>query len=317
MKKLLLVIALVSFFAAAGTSHAYPTQPITIISPFAAGGGTDAVARIIATLMQNELGVPVNVVNRDGGGGVVGHTAIAQATPDGYTIGIGTVEMAMLHWMGHTTLTHEDMLPIGGLNIDSAAITVPADRWEDYASLIEYVRANEGVLNASGTTVGGIWHLAMAAWLSAEGLASDHIHWIPSAGAAPAQQEMLAGNIDIITVSLPEVAALVDAGRLTVIAYMGDERNPTRPDVPTLKELGVPVNAATWRGLFGPRGMPENVVQVLEETLETIVASQEFIDFMNSRGFNIAFYPSEEWAEFVRQSDEQFGVVMREAGLVQ
>jgi len=317
MKKLLLALVMITLFAAVGVSHAFPTQPITIICPFAAGGGTDAVARILATLMQNELGVPVNVVNRTGGGGIVGHQAMLSASPDGYTIGVGTAEMAMFHWMGHAAFSVADFTPIGGVNVDAAAITAPVDRWEDYAALMADIRANEGRFTSSGTSIGGIWHLAKAAWLSGEGLSPEHVRWIPSEGAAPAQQEMLAGNIDMVTCSLAEVSALVGDGRFRVLAYMGEERNPNHPDVPTLRELGVPVSIGTWRGVFGPQGMPENVVQVLEETLARVVASDEFIDFMNSRGFSIHFLPSQEWAEFTRQADEQFGVIMRDAGLIQ
>ena len=295
----------------------YPARNITMICPWAAGGGTDAVARIIATLMQNELNVPVNVVNRDGGGGVVGHQAILSARPDGYTIGIGTVEMAQLHWMGLTTFKPADFAPIGGLNVDSAAITVPADKWNSYAAMMEEIRPNAGKFTASGTAVGGIWHLAMANWLIGEKLAPDHVRWIPQAGAAPAQQEMMAGGITMVTCSLAEVSALVDAGRAKVLAYMGEERSPRYPDVPTLKELGVPVTVGTWRGVFAPKGVPADIMRKLEETVAKAAASKEFSDFMNSRGFGIHFLNAKEWGEFVVHSDEQFGPVMKAAGLAQ
>jgi len=317
MKKLSLALALVVIFVMAGPScAAYPDQPITMICPFAAGGGTDAVARILATLMQNELGVPVNVVNRTGGAGVVGHQAILSAKPDGYTIGIGTVELAMFRWMGLADFSAADLTPICGANVDSAAITVPAESWKDYAALMKDVKANKGKYTASGTVVGGIWHLAMAAWLVGEGLPADHIRWIPSEGAAPAQQELMAGGVDMVTCSLAEVSALADAGKVKVLAYMGDERSAKYKDIPTLKELGVPVSTGTWRGVFGPKGMPEDLVKKLEETLMKALASKDFIDFMNSRGFGIRVFSAKEWGEFTRQAGEQFGVVMKEAGLV-
>ena len=314
MKKL--ALALLVFFVFAGSAFAaYPNQPITFICPFAAGGGTDAVARILATLMQNELGVPVNVVNRTGGNGVVGHLAMLTAKPDGYTIGLGTVEMAMFNWMGLAGFTPSDFTPICGVNVDSAAITVPADGWKDYAEFIADVKANKGKYTASGTSVGGIWHLAMAHWLIGEGLAADHVRWIPSAGAAPAQQEMVAGGVSMVTCSLAEVSALVDAGRAKVLAYMGEERFSKYPGAPTLKELGVPVSTGTWRGVFGPKDMPEDVLKKLEDVLTKVVASKEFVDFMNSRGLGIRFLPSKEWGEFTVNANTQFGVVMKEAGL--
>jgi tripartite-type tricarboxylate transporter receptor subunit TctC len=267
--------------------------------------------------MQKELGVPVNVVNRTGGNGVTGHQAILSAKPDGYTIGLGTVELAMIHWMGLAKFTAADFNPIGGVNVDSAALTVKADgAWQDYKALAEDVKANAGKYTASGTAVGGIWHLAMAAWLTAAGFPSGQVRWIPSEGAASAQQEMMAGGVDMVTCSLPEVIAMVDAGKAKILAYMGDERSTKYPDVPTLKELGVPASVGTWRGISGPKGIPEDVMAVLESTLGKVVASQEFIDFMKSRGLGVRYMAAKEWGAFMVEADSQFGAIMKDAGLV-
>ncbi|MBT8363106.1 MAG: tripartite tricarboxylate transporter substrate binding protein, partial [Deltaproteobacteria bacterium] len=114
----------------------YPKRPITLICPWGAGGGTDAVSRIIATLLKKDLGVPVNVVNRTGGSGAVGHTAMATAKPDGYTIGMPTVEITMMHWMGLTKITYEDMTPVAMVNFDPAGINVRTDSpWKTYKDL--------------------------------------------------------------------------------------------------------------------------------------------------------------------------------------
>ena len=125
----------------------YPKRPITLICPWGAGGGTDAVSRIIATLLKKDLGVPVNVVNRTGGSGAVGHTAIATAKPDGYTIGMPTVEITMMHWMGLTKITYQDMTPVAMVNFDPAGINVRTDSpWKTYKDLEMYVRDNPGKL---------------------------------------------------------------------------------------------------------------------------------------------------------------------------
>jgi tripartite-type tricarboxylate transporter receptor subunit TctC len=111
---------------------AYPERPITLIVPWGAGGGTDATARIVASLLERELGQPINVVNRTGGSGVVGHSAIAEAEPDGYTLGIATVEIGMMHWQGLTDLTWENYTPLAMVNEDPAAVHVRADApWAD------------------------------------------------------------------------------------------------------------------------------------------------------------------------------------------
>ena len=124
---------------------AYPERPLTLIVPWGAGGGTDATARIVASLLEKELGQPINVVNRTGGSGVVGHSAIAEAEPDGYTLGMATVEIGMMHWQGLTELTSEDYTALALVNEDPAAVTVRADaEWEDLGALIEEIKANPG-----------------------------------------------------------------------------------------------------------------------------------------------------------------------------
>ncbi|MDR1732542.1 MAG: tripartite tricarboxylate transporter substrate binding protein [Synergistaceae bacterium] len=317
MRKLLLAAVVCACVLGAGAAWAaYPEQPITLICPWQAGGGTDAVARIVATLMQKELGVPVNVVNRTGGNGVIGHQAIISAKPDGYTIGIGSAELAMLHWMGLTDFTAKDFNPVAGVNLDLAAITVRTDGpWADYKALEAAIKANPGKLTASGTAAGGCWHLALAMWLTAAGFKADDVRWIPSEGAAPAQQELMSGGIDMVTVSVPEVAALVDAGKTKILAYMSEVRSTKYPEVPTLKELGIPVSTGTWRGIFAPMGVPGDIMKLLEATVSKVVKEKDFIDFMNSRGLGINYLPSKEFGALVVKSDEEFGVAMKAAGL--
>ncbi len=144
----------------------YPARPITLIVPWGAGGGTDATARIIGSLLEKDLGQPVTVVNRTGGSGVVGHAAIASAQPDGYTIGLATVEIGMMHWQGLTDLTSASYTPIGLVNADPAGVQVRADSpYKSVNELLAAIKANPGKFKASGTGQGGIWHLAIAGLL--------------------------------------------------------------------------------------------------------------------------------------------------------
>src|SRR5687768_10452612 len=151
-------------------AQAYPARPITLIVPWGAGGGTDATARIIASLMEKELKQPINVVNRTGGSGVVGHQAISSATPDGYTIGLITVEITMMHWAGLTQMKHTDFTPIGLVNSDPAGVSVRVDApYKSVKDLLAAIKANPGKFKASGTGQGGIWHLALAGLLKDQG----------------------------------------------------------------------------------------------------------------------------------------------------
>ena len=294
----------------------YPKRPVTVICPWGAGGGTDAVSRILATLLQKELGKPFNVVNRTGGSGAVGHTAMATAKPDGYTIGLATVEITMMHYMGLTELTYENMTPICLVNIDPAGVHVRKDaQWNSLEELEEYIKAHPGELKDSGTGVGGIWHLAMAGWLKARGLAPDAIKWIPSRGAAPALQDLLAGGIDMSTCSFPEAASLIEAEKVKSFAIMADERDPKYPDIPTLKEFGADWSCAAWRGMVAPEGTPPEIISILEEALDKIVHGDEYKEFMNNRGFGIFWKNAKDYGEFMAKADKDNGEVMAAAGI--
>ena len=183
------------FLWAIAAQAQYPQRPIQLIVPWGAGGGTDATARILASLLEKELGQPVNVVNRTGGSGVVGHQAIASAAPDGYTLGMITVEISMMHWMGITSLKPADYTALALVNADPAGLSVRADSpYRSVRELLAAARANPGRLKASGTGQGGIWHLALVGLLRDQGIAPSAMPWVPAQGAAPSLLELVAGD---------------------------------------------------------------------------------------------------------------------------
>jgi tripartite-type tricarboxylate transporter receptor subunit TctC len=296
----------------------YPERPITIICPWGAGGGTDATSRIVASILERDLGVPVTVVNRTGGSGVVGHSAIATAAPDGYTLGIITVEIGMMHWEGLTELTYLDYTPLALMNEDAAGLQVRADSPHTSAqALLEAVRgAGKGELKASGTGQGGIWHLALAGMLQAGGMAPDQVQWVPSQGAAPGLQDLVAGGVDMVTCSVPEAKSLIDAGKVRSLAVMSAERNAAFPEVPTLKEAaGLDWTIGAWRGFAGPKGLPAEVTGVLVPALAKVYESQEFKDFMGGRGFGTVYAEPARFEIFMGRRDGSLGEVMKGLGL--
>jgi tripartite-type tricarboxylate transporter receptor subunit TctC len=296
----------------------YPSRPVTMIVPWGAGGGTDATGRIIAALLEKRLGQTVNVVNRTGGSGVVGHSAIATAEPDGYTIGLVTVEITMMHHVGLTELNAESYTPLGLMNADSPGVTVGADsEYDTVEKLAEAIKASEpGTFKASGTGQGGIWHLALVGWLLSLDLEPNHVTWVPSEGAAPAMQDLIAGGIDIVTVSLAETKAMVDAGRAKNLAVMAEERAASHPEVPTLKEAGGNFALATWRGICGPKDMDPAAAEAISAALAEIAKDTEFVEFMNSRGFGIRYLPPQEHAAFMAETDSLMAKSLQAAGLV-
>src|SRR5258705_3385789 len=237
MKRLLPAALLVMSL---GALAQYPQRPIQLIVPWGAGGGTDATARIIGSLLEKELKQPVSVVNRTGGSGVVGHQAIASSTPDGYTLGLITVEITMMHHVGLTQLRHTDYTPIGLVNADPAGVNVRDDSpYKSMNDLLQAIKSNPGKMKASGTGQGGIWHLAIAGLLKDQGIDPNALPWVPSNGAAPGMQDMIAGGVDVVPCSIPEARPMIDAGKARALAIMDDNPPALYPNVPTLrKELG-------------------------------------------------------------------------------
>jgi tripartite-type tricarboxylate transporter receptor subunit TctC len=296
----------------------YPNRPIQLIVPWGAGGGTDATARIIGSLLERDLGQPVNVVNRVGGSGVVGHSAIATAAPDGYTIGMLTVEIAMMHWQGLTELKPTSYTPLALLNEDPPGVTVAQNSpFADIKALADAIKARPaGTFKASGTGQGGIWHLALVGWLMAMGLRGDHVRWVPSNGAAPAMQELAAGGVDIATCSIPEARAMIDANRAKALAIMAPQRNPLFAGVPTLNEtLGINYSSGAWRGIAGPRNLPPEIAARLGESLKKAYDNREFHEFMSSRGFGTVWGDAARFTSFMASADTAMGEAMRAAGL--
>jgi tripartite-type tricarboxylate transporter receptor subunit TctC len=296
----------------------YPSRPIQMICPWGAGGGTDATARIVAALLEKDLGQPINVVNRTGGSGVVGHSAIATAQPDGYTLGIITVEIAMMHWAGLTELTPKNFTPLALMNEDPPGIQVAADSpYKTVKDLAEAIKkAPPGKFKASGTGQGGIWHLALVGWVTAMGLPPNQVAWVPSNGAAPAMQDLAAGGIDFTTCSVPEARAMIDAGKARSLALMAPERAAAFKDIPTLKEaMGIDFTTGAWRGFAAPKGLPADIATKLTAALKKIYDSKEYKDFMGSRGFGTVWADAPSYATFMDKSDAQMGAAMKAAGI--
>lgn len=312
--------------AALGAAHllgvgyaeaAFPERPVTLIVPWAAGGGTDAVARQIALMLERDFKQPVNVVNRTGGSGVVGHTAIATAPPDGYTFGLITLEINLMHWVGLTDLTSDKFTPLALVNQDPAAIHVKSDSpHKNVKELFAHIKANPNKLTASGTGQGGSWHVALAGLMQADGLAPNSIRWVPSTGAATALTDLAGGGVDFVACSMPEAEALIKAGRIRSLVFFSPKRAPNFPDVPTTDEAtGHKWFKGVWRGFAAPKGMPKEIAAQYETAIKKVWDSQEFKEFMDRRGFDMIYRGSTDFAEFMKADDEDNGKALKSLGL--
>jgi len=298
-------------------AQGYPDRPLTLVVPWGAGGGTDAVARMVGSLLERDLGQPVNVVNRTGGSGVVGHQAIASANPDGYTIGMITVEITMMHHQKLTDLGPTSYQPLALLNLDPAGFQVRADApYKNMGDVLAAVKANPGKFKASGTGQGGIWHLALAGWLRDAKVDPAAVPWVPSNGAAPGLQDLVAGGVEFVPCSLPEARSLIEAGKLKSLAVMAGGRAALFPNVPTLKEsTGSDWATGAWRGIAAPKGLPPAVAARLESALKKAYDSKDYKDFMAQRGFGMLWGDGAEFGRFMAKADADMKAVMTAVGI--
>ncbi len=314
LKKLTGALAL-TVLAVAPAMAQYPDRAINLIVPWAAGGGTDATGRIIATLLEKELGQPINVINRTGGGGIVGHTEIAYSPPDGYTLGVITTELSMYHWTGVSPLSYADYEAIALFNADPEAVFVRTDG-PDIEALLAEIRANPGAVKASGANLGGMAHLGWAGVLVTNGIAPDAAPWVPSEGASASLQLLASGAISVVATTMPDAQPMIDAGEVKPLLVAANERIAAAPDVPTAEEaLGNKWAAYAWRGIGTPKGLPDDVKARLTEALDKVVNGPEFAEFMAQRNFGIDYRDAAGFEAFMEEADASIGQALQAVGL--
>ena len=269
-----------AFFAAmmiaapADAEDAYPSRPITMIVPFAPGGSTDAIGRIVAAGLSEVLGQTVVVENRAGGGGSLGTQTIVDAQPDGYTVGIGTASTLAINPAIYKALPFdvlEDVVPICGIvEVPNILSVNPSVEASDIAAFVTYARANPGTLSYASAGNGSVGHLLGEQFKLATG--ADIVH-VPYKGSGPALVDVVGGQVPVFYDNLPSSLPLVLDGRLRPLAVSGDARVPALPDVPTFAEAGLPdMNWMAFFGLIGPKGLPEPIVKRLNEAVGQALA---------------------------------------------
>ncbi|HWL80312.1 MAG TPA: tripartite tricarboxylate transporter substrate binding protein [Roseomonas sp.] len=298
-------------------AQSWPRRPVTMVVPWAAGGGADTVTRIFATGLEAELGQPVNVVNRTGGNGIVGHAAIANASPDGYTIGCGTSELVNFKVLGQSDLGPANFDMISRIAVIPAGVTVKADGdWKDFKSFAAALKeAPKGKFTGSGVSTGGSWHLAAAGLAKSLGMDVDTIRWIPSQGGAPALQDLVAGGVSVFTGSPIEAKPLADAGQVRVLAVMAEERMNSFPDAPTLREQGVDWTYLNWFSLVTPKGLPAPVRERLIAAATKGHARPEVQNTMKQRGIVPVWETPESFQAYVTAFAKTTSGLLNELGL--
>ena len=293
---------------------AWPQRPIELIVPFAAGGGTDVLARALAEVARKHLPQDLIVLNRAGASGAVGWTELANARPDGYKIGIITVELTMIPHMGLTKISSDALLPVARLNADPATIAVRADSpYRSIEELIAAARKDEAAVRIGNAGPGSLGHLAAAALQDKVGVKFNHA---PYRGANPAVLDLLGGHIEAVAVTPVEVATYVAAGKIRPLAIMAEQRIQAGWEaVPTLKERGIDLLIGGWRGLAVPRNTPDAVVQTLRKAMALTLKNPVLRETMAKQNMGEGYLDQPEFKAVIDRDNAVFKQLVDKLGI--
>jgi tripartite-type tricarboxylate transporter receptor subunit TctC len=289
---------------------------VRVIVPFPPGGGTDTVARPLSAKLTQLTGQQFVIDNRGGAGGTLGAAAAAKATPDGYTVLLSPVHVAVAV-SAYKNLPYDlekDLVPVTTVavfpDVLMAANRVPA---KTLPELIAYAKANPGKINCGSAGNGTTRHLACEMFNSAAGIKAVHV---PYKGTGPATTALLGGEIDYIFEALGSAAPHIRSGKLRAIAVTSSKRSPSFPEIPTAAESGLPgFDVTSWYGLWVPAGTPPAVVQRLHALVLKAFEDAETRELWFKLGADAGGMPPEAFAAFVRSEVQKWGKVVRDAGV--
>ena len=291
----------------------YPSKPIRLLVPFAPGGGTDIVARLLAQKLNESFRQPVIVDNRAGGGGTFGAETTVRAAPDGYT----TVMMSGSY--ATNAATHKlpydpvnDILPMGLIGDNAFVVALhPGVSAQNMKELLALAKAKPGALNYGSSGIGGIAHLAGELF---DMMAATKMTHVPYKGTGPALNDLLGGQIQLIFGSAPSTIPLVRSNRLRAVAVTTSKRSFALPEVPTVAEAGVPgYEVALWYGVFGPKGLPKNIVERWNSEIRKATKQPDMKERLIAEGFDIADSPQEVFQAVVKRDVLKWIKVVKDA----
>ena len=292
---------------AATAQTAYPNKPIRIISPFSAGGTNDFLARLSGTVLGG-LGQPVTVENRLGAGGVIGSNAVAQSAPDGHTLLLGSISTHSIGPTVYTKLPYDIKTAFTPISIvaDVPLVLVvhPSVKAQNLKELLQLLRAEPGKLNYATSGAGTIPHMTAELFKT---MAKVDVTHVPYKGDSQAVTDMVAGQVQMMFANLPSAISFIRQGQLRALAVGGKTRSPALPDVPTVDEAGVPgFDVTGWYALFGPGGMPADVVEKINAQIAKGVRQADVQARIRGQGAEPVGNSAAEFREFLVKDQEKW-----------
>ncbi len=321
MKKIMLRACAASVIASLGfaaQAQNYPTRPITLVVPFAAGGSSDILARAFGASLAARVGQPVVVENKPGAAGIIASDYVARAQPDGYTLLFGTIGTHAINPVLKKTLPFDvskSFTAIGPLADGPLVLVVnPRLPANNLQGLMDYARAHPDKLSYASAGIGAISHLAGELFKSE---AQAEITHVPYKGGGAAMPDLMSGQVQLMLETIPNTLSALRAGKLRALAISSDTRSASLPDVPTFKEAGLSkLNVTTWTGLFGPAGMSADVSTRLNAELVRILADADYVKRIEQTG-SVVPKPmtGEQFSAFVSSEVTRWRAVAQAAGV--
>ncbi len=313
---LMLAFIILAIFPQSGLAQKFPAKDITLIVPWAAGGGTDTIARTLVKNAKKYFGVNVNVVNKTGGLGAVGMGAVAAAAPDGYTVGVITFHLSNYRMMGLADLSYRDFSLIQLINREGACASVAYNsKFQTLKDLIDFAKKNPGVVTAGHAGAGSVQHLSLASLGLRENIKFVHV---PFDGSAPARTAVVGGHVTVAVTTISEVLQLYRAKQVKVLYLDDEKRHWLFPDVPTIAEAGYPNPNIIydWRGLGAPKAVPADRMKVLIAGFKKCFDDPEFQKMAYDLGLATVYLDSKAFEKFLANAEEIHRPALKAVGLL-